>query len=186
MMRIVTVCTANMCRSPFAEHALRRAFRGRGIVVEVSSTGVESTAGRGAPGPWLAVAAEYGVDLRQHLSSDPDDAFSDAGLVLTMTADHLRAAVVGWPHLLGKVVTLGEAVRRAEWGVDRPDELVAARTGMEVLLTSNADDVPDPIGRSRRVQRAVADHLVELCERLAASWPAPDPALETGPPAVPA
>lgn len=183
-MRVVTVCTANMCRSPFAAHALHRAFVAHGLDVEVASTGVESRPGCRAPSAWSSVAREYGIDLWSHESSDPDDAFEDADLVLAMTADHVREIVVGWPHLLGKVATFGDAVRRAEWGVDHVSELVTARNGVEVLLTSNADDVPDPIGRSRRVQRAVADHLVELSERLVAAWPTP--AEPEDPPVVPA
>ena len=60
---IVFVCTGNMCRSPFAEHMLRRLAEGR---VEVSSAGLAALPGRMAAAASIRVAHRFGVDLAHH------------------------------------------------------------------------------------------------------------------------
>lgn len=178
-MIIVTVCTANLCRSPFAERVLDRLFTQRGLDIEVRSTGLEAQVGWPCPAPWVSVAAEFGVDLRDHRSVPPEMVLSDADLVLVMTADHLRALVVPSPHLLGHATTLGGAAMRAVRGI-RPSDastarilgtLVGPQRAMDVLNADGDLDVGDPVSRSRRSQRAIAAQIVDLCTQLVDSWP---------------
>ena len=173
-MIVVTVCTANLCRSPFAARVLQRAFDFGGVDVTVVSTGVDVREGSMPPRGWIDVAAEFGIDLRSHRSVDPHGVLAAADLVLTMTADHSRAVAMGWPELIGRVTTLGEAARRvgsAPLATDPVAALVGARRGRDVLLASNQDDIADPVRRFRRFKRSVATQIVVLSEHLAASWP---------------
>jgi protein-tyrosine phosphatase len=165
-MRVVTVCTANLCRSPFAAAVLHGRLAARGFDVEVASTGVGATAGYAPPTNWLDVAAEFGVDLAEHRSQPPELVLPGADLVLTMTAEHLRSLVVAWPELVGRATTIGLAAASST-----ADGLVVPQRALDVLVVPNDRDVTDPVGRPRRVQRAVAAHLVELCTWLARAWP---------------
>ncbi|CAN5897455.1 hypothetical protein BH23GEM9_BH23GEM9_31800 [soil metagenome] len=63
--RVLFVCLGNICRSPYAEAALRAATTGRGITVE--SAGFIGP-GRGVPEAGLEVAARRGMDLSAHSS----------------------------------------------------------------------------------------------------------------------
>jgi len=190
-MVIVTVCTANLCRSPFAERVLARLFTEQGIDVQVRSTGVDALTGWPCPAGWIAVAAEFGVDLRDHRSVAPDSVLGDADLALVMTADHLRSLVVPRPELLARATTLGGAAARAVRGVrgvpltDTATPavvgmLVGPQRAMDVLNAERDLDVADPVARSRRFQRAIAVQIVDLCTRIVAAWPMspgpPDPA----------
>lgn len=170
-MFVVTVCTANLCRSPFAEQVLQRAFDRAGRDVTVRSTGTDVVAGLRPPQLWIDVTAPFGVHLADHRSVAPEDVLEGADLLLAMTADHARALVVARPELVGRVTTLGSAVDQAEQGAPSPGDLVVARRGVDLLMAGNEFDIPDPVGRSRRVQRAVAEHVVDLCARLVNSWP---------------
>ena len=69
MSRVVFACAGNICRSPLAEHLLRRALIARRIEgIAVTSMGLVARPGE-APSPaTLRAAAAAGIDLRAHRS----------------------------------------------------------------------------------------------------------------------
>ena len=171
MIRLVTVCTANLCRSPLAEHALRRAAADR-TPIEVRSTGVELRPGRVPPSDWCDVVEGFGFDLRSHRSSEAD--LDGADLVIGMTAEHLRRLAIDRPTLLGRLVTLRGAVARLESpgsasGV-AADSVAALFVGeqrsIDLLRADDRFDIADPYRRSRREQERVAAEIIDLADRL--------------------
>lgn len=67
-LRIVTVCSGNICRSPLAEVLADRVAMTYAIDVEVRSGGTLGLIDRPSPRQVIAVAREIGIDLRDHRS----------------------------------------------------------------------------------------------------------------------
>ena len=88
-MHVLVVCSGNICRSPFAEAALRRHIEGSDIVVSSAGTVAES----GAPATTLmrAVAHDHGLDLDGHRARRLTDV-DRPDLVLGMETFHLASA----------------------------------------------------------------------------------------------
>lgn len=93
-MKILVVCTGNICRSPMGEIVLRDVAARAGLAVEVSSAGV-STEETGNPIDRRAAAVlrEKGYDVpRDHYAHQASAAeLAEADLILAMTTGHARA-----------------------------------------------------------------------------------------------
>lgn len=92
---ILLVCTANVCRSPMAEHLLRHALAaepGPLSGLTVRSAGVAAYTGdRASPNSVRALKA-VGLDLAEHRSEPLTQKMLDETLALfAMTPSHLRA-----------------------------------------------------------------------------------------------
>jgi len=63
-MKIVFVCTGNICRSPMAEHLFRYRLKEAGVEEPpaVTSAGVAAVPGRPASPPAVQVLREAGID----------------------------------------------------------------------------------------------------------------------------
>lgn len=160
--RILVVCTANRCRSPLAAAILSRELERRGLDAEVSSAGL-LPGGEPVPAPGLRVAREHGLDLTAHRSTQLDPALIDtADLVLGMAREHARAIAADRPDLLDRTFTL---VGFRHW-LERTSGVQTAAA----LVGTGPDDVTDPLGRSLRVWRQVADRLDDETARIAATF----------------
>lgn len=151
-MRIVVVCTGNLCRSPMAEAALRRrlATLGAGHVT-VRSMGVMGIVG--APASELAqtVCREHGLDISAHRSRGlVAGELAGAHAVLVMELVHKEQIAAVCPWAAGRVALFGAWPRRDE----TLDDMVA-----------------DPMGRSleyyRQVYRQIDRHAVRIAAHLA-------------------
>ena len=79
LVRLLFVCTGNICRSPFAAAVARR----EGL--DASSAGTDVVLGH-ATDDAIAVADEFGIDLRSHRSRQLTDELCDgADLVVRMS-----------------------------------------------------------------------------------------------------
>jgi protein-tyrosine phosphatase len=171
---VLVVCVGNVCRSPLAERLLRR--RTEGSDVEVSSAGVNALVGD----PMDPLAAEELV----RLGGDPDDfaarqltasMLTEADLVLTATRAIRSQVVALSPTALRRTFTLRElAAMLAEppWPQDDEADLgvtLARATDWRssVGLLGDDLDLPDPIGRSPKVHRQVADFVDEATSAIA-------------------
>ncbi|MDR3201736.1 MAG: low molecular weight phosphotyrosine protein phosphatase [Bifidobacteriaceae bacterium] len=92
-LKLITVCTGNICRSPMAQAVLAARFAAERLDVSVDSAGVSSEeAGNPVDRRAARVLAAHGYPVPRHaakLISDRDLAGSD--LVLPMTFAHYRA-----------------------------------------------------------------------------------------------
>ncbi|MEO0491888.1 MAG: hypothetical protein AAF081_00580 [Actinomycetota bacterium] len=169
-LRVLVVCTANICRSPAAEALLRTGAIEQGLDVEVSSSGFLFD-GEPASPMMVTVMGERGIDLADHRSRVTTASMVDeADLVVTMERRHGRdlAAACG-PRgiftLKGAVAALG-AVDPVI--ADPHERLAAADDAREHgdLLGDGPDEIADPYGRSARVNRKTADELRDLTSEL--------------------
>jgi protein-tyrosine phosphatase len=153
---------------------LARRLESEGVTADVTSQGVLPGGVVAAPEA-AAAMAEIGIDLSGHRSRQLDQSeLERADLVIGMTREHVREAVVLAPTLLERAFTLKELVRRGEETPRRPDEslqewlaaLARDRDVEDLLGASEADDVEDPMGKRLPAFRATAEELDDLAARL--------------------
>jgi protein-tyrosine phosphatase len=106
---ILVLCYGNVCRSPYAAHAIVRAlpepFRGG---VSVTSAGFVGP-GRGSPADAVAVARRLGIDLTEHRSQViTPDSIAAADLVLVMDGSQQTAVRRRFSKLAQQVLVLGD------------------------------------------------------------------------------
>ena len=94
MYSIVAVCTGNICRSPMAEFALRRAFEAAGLAerVRIDSAGVSDEELGNPVDPRAGdVLRREGLDASRHTAQVFDPVrFDDRDLVLALDVVHWR------------------------------------------------------------------------------------------------
>ena len=164
-LKILFVCTANICRSPFMEIVARQ-LAGTGASVVFSSAGTQGWREHAMDEVMSGNLVDYEVDGPGDFKSRPLtlDLIRDADLVLTAEAAHRAYILEDDPTLFRKVFTLGqfaETLRHAPTtatGRDLVREVAANRESADPSL-----DVPDPYRQgpeaSRRTAQIIAEHL---------------------------
>lgn len=159
-----------------AEVVLAAKLAARGVDADVRSAGMLE-GGRPAWPEAVTAMAEWGLDLAPHVSTQLTvPIVRDADLVLGMTREHAREAIVLEPSAYARVFTLKELVRggssrpRGTQPLDTWLAEVAAQREVEDLLGADPhDDVEDPIGGPLESFRATAAELDGLLDRLVAA-----------------
>jgi sulfate adenylyltransferase len=164
-LKVLFVCTANICRSPFME-LTARALAGDARV-SFASAGTHGFDASPMDDALVRVLAE-GVDASEFRSRPlTRELLEDADLVLTAEAAHRSFILDDHPGLFRKVFTLGqaaEAVARLEPGLT-PSEVVA-RLGAARGSADPALDVPDPYRRGPEAAAAAAERITALLRAL--------------------
>jgi len=173
-MRILVLCTANICRSPMAERLMRHHAAARHVDASVESAGFLAS-GRAASDGSVRALSRLGIALDDHQSREVTREMLDAAdLVLAMEARHVREATVLSPTRSGAIYTMRELVQRAEPVGPRGDrpldqwlaDVASGRTGTSVIGSADLD-VADPYGGPEDGYLRTAAELVELTEHIA-------------------
>jgi protein-tyrosine phosphatase len=175
MTGVLVLCTANLCRSVMAEPLLAARLTTLGHQVTVGSAGMT---GQGAPPPAGAIAAlaSRGHDISGHRSrrARPAD-LAAADLILGMTREHVRHAVVMLPAAWPRTFTLKELVRRGRRtgprgaGQSLPSWLARvaeSRDHRDLFGASDEDDLADPFGGTAEEYEFTAQLLDQLTGEL--------------------
>ncbi|MGY1709510.1 hypothetical protein ACI8AC_08375 [Geodermatophilus sp. SYSU D00758] len=173
-MRLLLVCTGNLCRSPLAERLATAwaadALAGSPEAAEVSvvSAGLDAVEDRDMDPEAAAALTALGGDPAGFRSRAlTAELAAEADLVLTMTRDQRRSVLEVNPRGLRRTFTLLEAtdlLNRADLGgvflspvrtraVDLALRLDAARADR---TSGSGDDIADPIGRRPEVHTTTA------------------------------
>jgi protein-tyrosine phosphatase len=179
MVRVLLVCTGNICRSPMAFGFLAdRSHRLLEGAIRVDSAGTWARPGSPPTAEAEEAVRERGVDISDHRSTPfaPDQA-ARADLILTMTGEQREEVLDAVPDASARTFTLKELV--ALLGALPPlageisrEALVARIAEADRLRASEEaprpadEDVADPIGLSTATYQAVAWELEELTDAL--------------------
>jgi protein-tyrosine phosphatase len=175
--RILTVCTGNICRSPFLERALQHELDqswGPGEV-EVFSAGTGALAGHPMEDQAEALLAAHGYSAEgftaQHLTAD---LIARADLVLTATRAHRGKVASLHPRALRYVFAFREFAdllsglddeqlaapgEHARDHVTRVVALAAGQRGMRPPLSDEDADIVDPYRRPPQVFDAMTSQI---------------------------
>lgn len=156
--RIVTVCTANVCRSPLAEALL--ADRLAPARFDVSSAGTRASEGVQADPQTIAALRARGLTPVDHRAQQlTPSLLASAGLVLTATRDHRREVLEVDPAALRRTFTLMEFAALAD-RVDAADPAELVREAAIIRSAGPRDvDIADPVGRDDAFHRAIAEQI---------------------------
>jgi protein-tyrosine phosphatase len=171
-MRLLFVCTGNICRSA-AAHVLTAAWPDGhlGLTLEARSGGTHAPAGHAVHHFTAAALERRGLDAGGHAArrlSGADVVWAD--VVLTMTTQHRESVLALDPRSLRKTFTLLEAatlcgdlpphhlagVLPEQRGMVLADALAAARARRR---GHQAGDIPDPIDGNAKLHARVVDEI---------------------------
>jgi protein-tyrosine phosphatase len=156
---ILTVCTANICRSPMMEILFRDGLDAKRF--EVASAGVRGWEDAPIDSMVVLELARLGHEAKSHLSRTLDvHHVEQADLVITAAREHRGAVLAMSPRALRKTFTLRELAALVD-GVEAPslEDLVADASRRRSTAPSDVD-VIDPYRREPDVHRQVADQIV--------------------------
>ena len=105
MMRILTLCVGNICRSPIAAALLAREFP----QLSVRSAGLSAMVSEPADALSREVASEHGLDLSQHRAQQVSALIcQQSDLILVMEQGHKVWLEQLYPQVRGKTFRLGQ------------------------------------------------------------------------------
>ena len=164
--QVLTVCTGNVCRSPFAQRLLQATVARLGVPVDVMSAGTRALRGAPMDDQMTTVATKFGIVPAGHVARQLcPDLVANADLVLALSREHRREVVLMLPAKSRVAFTLEEFARLADdalargllqfdganaaaEAVPRFVDIVMSRRGLAVLPDNPSDDdIPDPYGR---------------------------------------
>ncbi|MFD0867283.1 sugar nucleotide-binding protein, partial [Tessaracoccus lubricantis] len=153
--RVLFVCTANICRSAYADVAARA----RGVDgLEFSSAGIQALVDQGIDPPMAALVTAG--DATAHRARQlTRDMLEETDLVIAMASDHRRYILDSWPALGRKVFVIGHVARElASLPPGTPLNGVTEHLWRH-RTADFADDVADPYGRGPAAAKEAADAI---------------------------
>lgn len=163
--RVLFVCTANECRSPFAEAIARK--KAGDHAIEFESAGLDAWR-RPTPDVGLTLARELGLGLEHHVSRTvPWDELGDYDVVLPLTRGHARELLVVDRAIAPRLFTVKQFAR---WLPEHPrprraaigpwlDAVASGRPATMFIGSDADDDVADPVRRPMADWRVMSAQL---------------------------
>lgn len=173
-LRVLVVCTANVCRSPLGQVILDHELRTSGVLAIVSSAGTVGAADLAVDERTATWAERYRADLTGHVPRQLTRAvILDDGrdLILGMSRNHVREVLATDMTAMARTFTLKEFLRRAAVAPRQRSETVSEwiqrlgnqRTPADFQGERRSDEIVDPYGRSDETFTASAGEIERCC-----------------------
>ena len=163
-LRVLFVCTANICRSAFAEVYASSDVSPASPGLQFRSAGTWGHPRHQIDPPMARQLEARGISpasFRSHRVTADDVAWAD--MVLTMAKSHREFLLEDYPKALTKIFMLGHFAERAVGadlrGRDLLADLARRRGGVHA-----AEDVRDPYGRGDEAAARAAARIVDLVD----------------------
>jgi protein-tyrosine phosphatase len=150
--RVTFVCTGNICRSPLAEHVLRRHLEAEGLEVQVDSSGIGSWhVGNKADHRTVAMLRENGYTSAHSAQQFEAAWFDRYDLIIALDQGHVRELrdLAGSDEERAKIRLLREFDPGAD-GLDVPDPYYGGKAGFQLVLDQVEAAVPGLISKIRQ------------------------------------
>ena len=162
-LKVLFVCTANICRSPFMEVTARH-LAGPDAQIEFRSAGTHGWTDHPMNPDMVVTLEPRGITGHEEFRSRPlTKAELDwADVVLTAEADHRQFILDDHPALFRKVFTLGQFVESLGGHDDLHGRALLEAVGAQRSAASPDLDVADPYRRGAEASEAAAAHIEQL------------------------
>ena len=108
-MKIMFICTGNICRSAMAEGILKKIVKERNLDIEVYSCGIYAEDGDYATYNAIEAAKYYDVDISNHRATNiRNSQIEEMDIILCATNSHKNMVIAMYPNLVTKVYTMKE------------------------------------------------------------------------------
>ncbi len=148
MYRVLFVCTANICRTPFAKYYLKKRIEQENLqnLIEVLSAGTWAKEGAPAAKFSQIVCKENGMDASSHVSQEIDiQLMKTADVILCMSSEQKRDLAAIFPQFRHKIFLLKE---------------------YPLLGTNEFATIPDPFGRKLEKYRIIFEAIKHEIDRI--------------------
>ena len=163
-MRVLFVCTGNICRSPTAERLLTAAVERYQVPhVIAESAGTRAVVGQDMEATAARVLRRLGGDPTNFVARQLTPRLArEADLILTMSKAQRDYVLELVPTMLRFTFTLSECAAAVRvCGANSISELSAARPH---LTRENVPDIMDPIGHNEKIFEEVGSSIAGLVE----------------------
>ena len=111
-MKIMFICTGNICRSAMGHAMLEQKTKKQNKNIEVYSCGVFAENGAKSTYEAIEVMDEYGINLKNHRATNiRNSKIEDMDIILCATTNHKNNVIAMYPSLKEKVFTMKEYAR---------------------------------------------------------------------------
>ncbi len=118
-MKVMFVCTGNICRSAMAEGILKKIAVDKKLNLKVYSCGIYAEDGDNATYNAIYVAREYDIDISSHRATNiRNSKIQEMDIILCATKSHRDSVIYMYPNLQGKVYTIKEYAEFDDNGKD--------------------------------------------------------------------
>ena len=146
-MKVMFICTGNICRSAMAEGMLKKMAQEEKIEAEICSCGIYAETGDEATYNAIDAMKDYDVDITSHKATNiRDSKIKEMDIILCATNTHKQNVLYLYPELKGKVYTMKEYA-----GIDK--------NGQDL-------DIKDPWGYDLNVYKHCAKEIQECLEKI--------------------
>lgn len=162
---ILTVCTANICRSPLMELLLRKQLDTS--IYEVGSAGVRGYSDAPMDGDAAQQAVRFGADP-QYFKSRPltEDMVKVSGLILTATREHRSSVLAVSPEALPRIFTLLEFAQLADEYSGEPLDKIISDASRHRSHAIGEIDIGDPFKQGELVHQQVAERTMRAVRKI--------------------
>lgn len=144
-MKIMFICTGNICRSAMAHKMLEKIAKDQNKNIEVYSCGLWAEPGDVPTYEAITVMDSYGIDLKNHRATNiRNSEIRNMDIILCATLNHKRNVILMYPELKDKVFTMKEYAGYKD----------------------NDLDIQDPWGYGLDVYKSCAKEIKECIEKI--------------------